>query len=323
MKRVTALTAVLAFLLPVEAGFLSPFVPLCGGGWPSCSLAPRGGGLGWGVETFPLAAARADPPAPAKPASWVEPMRKVHARFTGTRGTFAGFGDSITVTMAFWAPLQYDPQKLDAKAAAALKSVKKYMKPDCWARWKGADHGSEGGMTIRWADQNVARWLKRLNPEVVIILFGTNDLGQLELKEYEQKTRAVVERCLKNGTVVILTTLPPRAGHLEKAGLFAEAGRRVARDLKVPLVDYFAEVMKRRPDDWDGSLPKFRTAEKDEYQVPTLIAGDGVHPSNPRTYADYSPESLDHNGYALRNYLTLLAYCDVIAHVLQPGATDR
>lgn len=33
--------------------------------------------------------------------TWVEPMKKVHARFTGAKGTFACFGDSITVTQAF------------------------------------------------------------------------------------------------------------------------------------------------------------------------------------------------------------------------------
>jgi hypothetical protein len=45
-----------------------------------------------------------------------------------------------------------------------------------------------------------------------------------------------------------------------------------------------------------------------EYQVPTLIARDGVHPSNPAPWvSDYSPEGLQHNGCTLRDYLTLLA----------------
>src|SRR5262245_22438732 len=42
--------------------------------------------------------------------SWVEAMKQVHARFKGTPGTFAHFGDSITVTMAFWAPLRGEPK---------------------------------------------------------------------------------------------------------------------------------------------------------------------------------------------------------------------
>jgi lysophospholipase L1-like esterase len=262
---------------------------------------------------MPAARAQADADRPA----WVGPMKKVHARFTGTPGTFATFGDSITVSMAFWAPLRGEPKKMPGEMAGALALVKKTMRPECWAGWKGDKYGNTGSMTIRWAHDNVDRWLKAHNPEVAVILFGTNDLGQLELAEFEQKTAAVVDRCLKNGTVVILTTLPPRAGLLPRAKQFAEAVRRVAREKQVPLVDYQAEILKRRPDDWNGALPQFKGA-RNEYEVPTLVAGDGVHPSNPRAYQDFSPESLRRNGYALRNYLTLLAYAEVIRQVL-PG----
>src|SRR5262249_37783900 len=153
-----------------------------------------------------------------------------------------------------------------------------------WAKWKGPDYGSNGSMTIRWAHDNVDKWLAKHNPEAVLIMFGTNDLGQLQVKEYEEKTRDVEQRCLKNGKGVIVSTLPPRSGQLEKAKTFAEAARKIARDEKLPLVDYYAEVLKRRPDDWDGAAPKFKDVAKDAYQVPTLISGDGVHPSNPAKF---------------------------------------
>jgi lysophospholipase L1-like esterase len=171
-------------------------------------------------------------------------------------------------------------------------------------------------MTIRWADENVDKWLKAHNPETAVIMFGTNDLGQVPLQEFKQKTAAVVDRCLKNGTVVLLTTLPPRSGLLEKSKQFAVAVRRIASDKKVPLIDYQAEILKRRPDDWDGTLPKFKKFPGSEYEVPTLIARDGVHPSNPRAYQDFSAKSLRSNGFALRNYLTLLAYAEVARKVL-------
>jgi lysophospholipase L1-like esterase len=249
---------------------------------------------------------------------WALAMKKVHARFKGTPGTLAQFGDSITVTMAYWAPLANPPKDLPPEMARALEVVKKRMKPECWAKWKGPGYGSNGSMTIRWADQNVAKWLEKLNPEVALIMFGTNDLGEVPLREYEEKTRAVVRRCLDNGTVVILSTIPPRSGRLEQARSYAEAVRRIAREEKVPLIDYFAEVLKRRPDDWDGALPKFKDA-KGVYEVPTLISRDGVHPSNPSKDRDYSEESLRSNGYALRNYLSLLAYADVVRRVLGPA----
>jgi hypothetical protein len=57
-----------------------------------------------------------------------------------------------------------------------------------------------------------------------------------------------------------------------------------------------------------------------EYEAPTLLSADGVHPSNPRLYQDYSEKSLNNNGFALRNYVTLLRYAEVIDQVLDPAA---
>lgn len=257
-------------------------------------------------------------PLRAADPEWVEPMKKVHAKFTGTPGTFALFGDSITVSLGFWAPLDYAPKSIDAEIAKPVQTVKAYMKPDCWRVWRGSEFGNESGKTITWADENLDKWLKKLNPEAAVLMFGTNDLNTIEAKEYDLRMRAVIERCLKNGTVVILTTIPPRSGAVEKSKKFAEVQRQIAADLKLPLVDYQAEVLKRRPEDWDGSLAKFKEFAKDAYQVPTLIAADGVHPSNPQKLSDYSEESLKSNGFQLRNVLTVKAYAEVIRLVLKP-----
>ena len=51
---------------------------------------------------------------------------------------------------------------------------------------------------------------------------------------------------------------------------------RSAAEEKVPLIDYFAEILKRRPDDWDGALPKFKDVPGGTYDVPTLLSRDGV-----------------------------------------------
>ena len=250
--------------------------------------------------------------------AWVMPMRQVHARFRGERGTLAQFGDSITVTLAFWTPMLYQaPKDMDESTAADYALVKKYLREKCWRQWKGGEFGNASGMTIRWAHENIDGWLRRLNPEVAVIMFGTNDLGPLDVAEYEQKTREVVRKCLNNGTVVILSTIPPRHGRMEKAAEFAEAARRVARELNVPLCDYMAAVLQRRPNDWDGTLAKFRPREG--YDVLTLIAGDGVHPSNPKEFRnDFSDKALSTNGYSLRNYLVLRDYAKVIRSVLGP-----
>ena len=252
---------------------------------------------------------------------WVGQMAAVHERFTGDKGTFAHFGDSITVTMAFWTPLLYSRRNAPQEMQQAFELVKKYLKKECWRDWKGPQFGNEGRMTIRWAHRNIDKWLKRLNPEVALIMFGTNDLNSVPLKEYKTTTRQVVQKCLDNGTVVILSTIPPRHGMAEKAALYADTVRKIARELKVPLVDYHAEILKRRPDDWDGALGKF--SQYKGYDVPTLLSRDGVHPSHPKQYrSDYSRQALKCCGFSLRNYLVLMKYAEVLKrlNLVSPAA---
>jgi GDSL-like lipase/acylhydrolase family protein len=248
--------------------------------------------------------------------AWVERMKQVHAQFKGSKGTFATYGDSNTVSMAFWSPLRHNRKNISAEGEAAFKLVNHYMKPECWDKWRGPGFGNEGGMTILWADKNVKEWLQKHNPETALIMFGTNDLTSVPPDTYGQKLRDVVKACLDNGTVVILSTIPPRSGMLKKSRQLADIARQVAKEMKVPLCDYFAQCLKRRPDDWDGAAPKFKDFKG--YDVPTLIARDGVHPSYPKKYqGDFSEEALKCNGYNLRSYVSMLAYAEVIRNVLE------
>jgi lysophospholipase L1-like esterase len=244
-------------------------------------------------------------------------MTRVHARFGGRPGTFAHFGDSITVSLAFWSPLPHDRKNASPEMERAYRLFEGRLRPECWRDWKGPGFGNDGGRTIRWAVENVKKWLAELNPEVALIMFGTNDLTVLERDEYREGLRAVVRRCLDNGTVAILSTIPPRHGHAGKAAAFADAAREVARELAVPLVDYHAEILRRRPDDWDGASEEFRKYEG--YDVPTLISRDGVHASAPGRFGgDYSEEALWSHGYNLRNHLVLMAYAEVLEALAAP-----
>lgn len=256
----------------------------------------------------------------ARALEWVAPMRKVHARFTGAPGTLAQFGDSITFSAAFWSPLSIQPKHTSPAVEAAYQLVKKHLKPESLNQ-KGPSFGNQGSMTIRWARENVSNWLATLNPEAAVILFGSNDVGQMAAEEYEKATREVVAACLANGTVVLLTTAPPQRARMQKCMEFAAVIRRIASEAHLPLVDYGNEILRRRPFDWDGASEEFKSAAGGAYEVPTLISKDGVHPSNPRAYLnDFSEEALANNGYGLRNYLTLTAYGDLIREVLDSGA---
>ena len=245
------------------------------------------------------------------PNYWIEPMKAVHSNFTGQKGTFSQFGDSITVTLAFWTPLLYERKNATEEMEKAYTLVKAYLYEPCWRQWKGGEFGNEGSQTIRWAHSNIDAWLKRMNPEVALIMFGTNDLHSVPLEEYEKLLRQVIEECLRNSTVVILSTIPPRHGMAEKAALYSETIRKIAIDMKVPLTDYHAEILKRRPLDWDGASEKF--AQYEGYNVPTLLACDGVHPSHPDKYqSDYSDEALNCCGFSLRNYMVLMKYTELM-----------
>jgi lysophospholipase L1-like esterase len=277
----------------------------------------------YSIAWFLACAASADAQDPKREQlqsrDWRSEVVRVHARFHGRPGTFAQFGDSITESLAFWAPLKNARKNASPRMERAHRNVSDRLRPECWAEWKGPEFGNQGGQTVGWADENVRAWLERLNPEVAVIMFGTNDLRNLEVDEYLSKLRSVVRKCLDHGTVVILSTIPPRHGFAAKAAEFAEAARKVARELSVPLVDYHAEILKRRPKDWDGATDAFK--EFEGHDVATLISRDGVHPSVPRLFQDdYSEKALRSSGYGLRNYLVLMKYAEVIEALSSLGS---
>ena len=104
------------------------------------------------------------PVARAAEPDWVAPMKKVHADFKGAPGTFAHFGDSITVSMAFWAPLAGEPKNMSPEMKAAHDLVKGHMKPECWNKWKGPEFGNNGSMTVRWNQLSAGSRASLRNP---------------------------------------------------------------------------------------------------------------------------------------------------------------
>ena len=250
---------------------------------------------------------------------WVEPMREVRKKFKGTPGTLGQYGDSITVTMAFLAGYssgdEITPENCPAEVKKELDVVAEYSKRDLWREWKGGEWGNTGMMMSDWLLANIDGWQKKMNPEVAVIMFGTNDIGRLWPPEYTENMATSIRRMLADGTIPMLTSIPPCAK--EGAREYWLAALSIARSLKIPLIDYYDEIVRRRPDDWNGALEKF--SEYEGYDVPTPVSRDGAHPSHPAQYRnDFSAEALSCNGYGLRNYMTLRKYYEVITKVLKP-----
>jgi len=231
---------------------------------------------------------------------WVKPMAETHKNFKGKPGTVALYGDSITYVDRFWTSIKdgvINCEDIDTK------KLINYIAPECW-KWKGKENGNVIGWSVRNGVQVIDKVLPKHNPEVAIVMFGTNDVerGNVKDRNFAGELTTVITKCLNNGTVVILSTIPPRRNWQDQVKEFNEAIRAVAKNLNIPLVDYYAEVLKRRPDDWDGTLIDKR---------------DGCHPTARGKTEDWSEESLKSNGYSLRNYITFKKYGEVYESILK------
>jgi GDSL-like lipase/acylhydrolase family protein len=245
---------------------------------------------------------------------WVAPMKKAHARFKGKVGTLAQYGDSITITMAFLATHSYGASCIPAKCSEAdkkhIKLVDQYANRKLWRAWKGPKWGNNGSMTSNWCRANVDKWQKTCNPEVMVMMFGTNDVSYGPVPPtYTENLAYAVKRCLADGTIPILTTASPRGDQKKSARVLqrVQANHRavlaIARGMKVPLIDFYQEIMTRQPEKWDKTL-----------------MGDSLHPSYRNPWKkDFTPEGLKNSGYTLRNYLTFMMYADIIEKVLLPA----
>ena len=288
--------------------------------------------------------------APARGQYWVEPMKQVRQLHQDTdgpsQGTIARFGDSISVSKAYFAPLEWSYTNTTPQSQAAVDWIHGWMTSASWD-WQDNGvyhlHGCEGSTTSSWplgsaagwsgalgGERKVDYWLRNDNPEIAVIMWGTNDLNSgLTPVQYKANLLQVVSACKANGTIPILTTAPPRhnydngtAANQQRAADFAQAVRDLAVEELVPLIEYHDECTTRNPHDppngtWDGADPMWSAYSG--YNVPTSISRDGVHPSNPSAYgSNFSEEALDKNGFNLRNYMTLMASQEVYDLAIVP-----
>jgi lysophospholipase L1-like esterase len=242
----------------------------------------------------------------AEPPAWVEAMRAVHRDFRGQAGYVAQFGDSITYSMAFWTPIGWDEpdQYLTAADGWPQRPAEKRWRDTLQGfRAKGPEHGNYSGWRVGNVLKALDAVLEREKPEAAIIMVGTNDISGGKVPEgYRDGLEQIVRKCIAAHCVPLLSTIPPRRGHLPAVADANRIIRDVAQQQKVPLIDYGAECLRRRPgESWDG----------------TLISDDGVHPSGGKTNV-YTDENLQTCGYALRNWVTFLAVRELYFRVLSP-----
>ncbi|NQU24551.1 MAG: SGNH/GDSL hydrolase family protein [Candidatus Nealsonbacteria bacterium] len=240
----------------------------------------------------------------AEKAGWVEPMKTVHAKFNGEAGYVAQLGDSITYSMAFWTPIGWDePDQyvIDDDGLPKRPTQSRWRDTLKGFRDKGPKYGNYSGWRVGNVLKVIDDVLEQKRPEMAIIMLGTNDISGGKVPErYRPGLEQIVEKCLAAHCIPILNTIPPRRGRQEAVQAANEIIRAVAKQHKVPLVDYYTACLRLQPGNaWDG----------------TIISADGVHPSGGKTNV-YTDENLKTCGYALRNWVNFLAVREVYFRVV-------
>jgi hypothetical protein len=275
------------------------------------------------------------------PDGWVAHLRAVRGRFKGTAGFAVHLGDSITHANPYGQWARHGQGKTPEDVA-----ICRYVRADVWGDGKNDvksgfylaawDHPGGGRSFTAVGGITAGQWLEarshqnnpsidemftagNVNPdgvqyrdaEMCVILLGTNDASRNRPADaFIADLTKIVEKIMANDTIVILSTIPPKRGDMADVESYNEGIRRLARTKKLPLVDYCAEILRRRPGNgWDG----------------TLMSEDGVHPSaegggcsaTSDPYAD-GGRALSEVGYLLRGWLTIQKFKEIKTKVIDP-----
>jgi hypothetical protein len=271
------------------------------------------------ASSLPLPAARGEETPLPQPWDYAAAMKKVAGKFHGREGVVLHIGDSITYSN----PYGQWPRGGEGKTEED-KAVLKWMHTgadddtDGWwlARFDHPDGGRSytacGGIRademIAGGRQNLppfADLLEKYQPRMVVLMLGTNDAtAGRSVADYRADMAKMIDLMLKKGIIPILSTIPPYPGKQRLARAYNEALRELAKQREAPLIDYEKEILKRRPEDWNG----------------TLLNQNDVHPTTgineTKTTSPPTAENLRNSGYLLRGWLSVKKIAEVKRKVI-------
>jgi lysophospholipase L1-like esterase len=169
-----------------------------------------------------------------------------------------GFGDSITGVYYHTGGRRAWPEML----GIALQRVCPLAKIEV------INAGVSGGNTV----SGLARMDKDVlahQPDLVVIMFGMNDVAGISPEAYEANLRTMIQKCREVKSEVVLCTpnwIAPDNGARDLAKLMAYADivRKVGKELSVPVADTFAA---------------YAAVHGRDQRVWTLLMSDGIHPN--------------------------------------------
>jgi lysophospholipase L1-like esterase len=252
---------------------------------------------------------------------YAKAMREVAQKFKGREGVVLHIGDSITHANPYGQWARGGEGRTDADLA-----VLKWMHlgadddTDGWylARTDlpgGRSYTAAGGLTMeqllkggRGSHPTLAKLLAQYQPQIAVLMLGTNDVSAgRKLDDFQRNAAEAVDAILGSGCICILSTIPPHPGNPKLSAAYNEALRKLAAERQLPLIDYEREILKRRPDDWNGTLMN----KNDPH--PSASEGDTSSASEP------TAENLRNSGYLLRGWLSVKKIGEVKQNVIDGG----
>jgi lysophospholipase L1-like esterase len=261
-------------------------------------------------------AAAADDPAikVREPYDYAPAMKQVAARFKGKPGVYLHLGDSITYANqnTAWAR-GGQGQTPEEKAFLKWSHAGTRNESDGWYLASvdvpsGRSHTAASGVR---ADQylkggkgglpSLAEIIKKYNPQLALYMLGTNDItANRPVAAYLADVETAVDLMLANGTVPIISTLPPYRGRGKLVEEYNAALRGLAGKKLVPLIDLHGEMKARAGADMEK----------------LYLSSDGVHLTFQPAAGPASADNLQKSGYLLRCYLAVHKGIEVKSRVL-------
>ncbi|HEX7447847.1 MAG TPA: GDSL-type esterase/lipase family protein [Pirellulales bacterium] len=260
------------------------------------------------------------------PEGWdyVPAMQKVAARFHGRTGVVLHVGDSITYSNPYgqWARVGQGHTEAD-KAILNWMHTGRDDDSDGWwlCRFDHPDGGrsytAAGGMRLdellsgEKGVEALDALLVRYLPQMLVLMIGTNDVSRgRSVAEYQADLERAIQIVLDRGVVLIVSTIPPHHARQQLAQQYNQVIRQLAKKHGLPLIDFEREIVKRRPNDWNG----------------TLLNKDDVHPTagNDKLNAASTPteENLRSCGYLLRGWLSVRKIAEVKRRAIDTISRD-
>jgi len=247
-------------------------------------------------------------------------MKEVAKKFTGAEGVVLHLGDSITYASPY--------------TSWARGGEGKTPEDEAVLRWSHCGEGNDldgcylasydvvyndrsytAASGVR-ADQYLAgghrglppleEIVTKYDPQIAIVMLGSNDVhAKRSVEDYLRDMEAIVQRLSANGTVVVLSTIPPVYFDDARAQQYNAALWGLAERHKLPIIDLYGEILARRPGTtWDGTL-------LNKGDVHPTATREGVTPTSEPT-----PENLRESGYLLRGWLSVQKLREVKARVI-------